>query len=182
MKWQEAMERIESPDFAAHLNVVSSEKAFFRAVAHDSVVLSMYRQLQESGELREEVLGRISDLASQEIDMNYENPSDTALATLLWLTCYTSPEFVGLASYYTASAPNCWYSRKLAHRILNPPQTKGRNSFKSFGNNLETDGPHTNTTRAFNAFHNGERGKPLPPAFIRATQSDRSEYTVEALF
>ena len=120
MKWQEALARIESPQFAAYLNVVSSERAFFRAVAREPVVLDLYGQLQGSGELREEILGRISDLANQKIDMNYENPHDTALATLLWLTCYASPDFLELACLYTSSAPNCWYAHKLANRILVP--------------------------------------------------------------
>lgn len=181
MKWQDAMAYIESLEFDAHLNVVSSSRHFFRAVARDNVVLEIYRQLQESGELREEVLGRISDLARQEIDLNYENPNDTALATYLWLTCYTSPEYVDLASYYTACAPNCWYARKLAHRILAPPPSKDGNSVKAFGDSFKTHHSGTSTTRTFNSFHYGQWLAPLPPAFIRATRSDSSEYTVEAL-
>jgi hypothetical protein len=127
MNWQEVLEEIQSVKFDVNLNVVSGTNAFFRAVAREPAVLEAYRQMRESGELREDVLGRIHDLATLEIDPCYENPNDTPLAVLLWLTYFTTPNFAPTAAARIARAPQCWYARKLAGRILNPRPSTTRN-------------------------------------------------------
>ena len=106
MNWQEALTQIESLEFDANLSVVSSTKAFFRNVAQDPVVLDLYWQIQESGELKESILDRTYDLSAQEIDMRHGNPNDKPLAVLLWLSYYAAPELGRLAATYTARAPN----------------------------------------------------------------------------
>ena len=127
MNWQEALEEIQSVEFDVNLNVVSSTNGFFRAVAKEPAVLEAYRQMRESGELREEVLGRIFDLASREIDLCYQHPNDTPLSVLLWLTYFAAGDFAPMAAAAVARAPNCWYARKLARRILNPPPSSTEN-------------------------------------------------------
>lgn len=129
MNWQAALTEIESPQFAARLNVVSDEKAFFREVAQDPVALELCRQVKDSGELQESTLDRIHDLAGQEFDRRYENPNDTPLAVLLWLTCRAAPEAGPVAAHYVARAPQCWYARKLAQRIMGPPAAAGTNAW-----------------------------------------------------
>lgn len=129
MNWQAALTEIESPQFAARLNVVSDEKAFFREVAKDPVALELCRQVKNSGELQESTLDRIHDLAGQEFDRRYENPNDTPLAVLLWLTCRAAPEAGPVAAHYVARAPQCWYARKLAQRVMGPPAAAGANSW-----------------------------------------------------
>ena len=129
MNWQAALTEIESPQFAARLNVVSSAKAFFREVAQDPVVLELYRQVKDSGELQESTLDRIHALAGQEFDRRYENPNDTPLAVLLWLTCRAAPEDGPVAAHYVARAPQCWYARKLAQRIMGSPAAAGTNAW-----------------------------------------------------
>ena len=121
MNWQEALEEIYSVEFEVNLNVVSGTNAFFRAVSHEPVVLEACREMYQSGEVREEVLGRIYDLAGQEIDPSFENPNDTRLAVLLWLTNFAAPHHAERAATWVDIAPGCWYSKKLAQRILNPP-------------------------------------------------------------
>ena len=118
MNWQEALAEIESAEFDINVNVVSGLKAFFRAVDKEPSVKEARRFMMESGECREEVLGRICDLATTEIDFRYENPHDTPLATLLWITYYEVPQFANLAAHYIAAAPNCWYASKLAKNIM----------------------------------------------------------------
>ena len=129
MNWQAALTEIESPQFAARLNVVSGEKAFFREVAQDPVALELYRQVKDSGELQELTLDRIHALAGQKFDRRYENPNDTPLAVLLWLTCRAAPEAGPVAAHYIARAPQCWYARKLAQRIMGPPAAAGTNAW-----------------------------------------------------
>ena len=121
MNWQEALEEIQSVEFDVNLNVVSSTNTFFRAVSREPAVLEAYRQMRESGELREEVLGHIYDLATQEIDPRYANPHDTPLAVFLWLTYFGAPDFALMAAGMVDRAPQCWYARKLTSQILCPP-------------------------------------------------------------
>ena len=121
MNWQEALEEIQSVEFDVNLNVVSGTNAFFRAVAREPIVLGIYQEMRESGELREEILGRVYDLAAQEIDLRYENPNDTPLAVYLWLTYFGAPDFAAMTAVRVDQTPQCWYARKLSRRILEPP-------------------------------------------------------------
>lgn len=121
MNWQEALSRIESPAFDAELNMVSGTSAFLRAARKQPAVQTTLQLMRESKECREAVLGRICDLAMQETDPRYENPNDTPLAILLWLTCYTEPDFARLGARFVARAPRCWYANRLAHQIIGPP-------------------------------------------------------------
>lgn len=130
MNWQEALEEIQSIEFDANLNVVSGTNAFFRAVSQDSAVMEACREMLQSGEAREEVLGRIYDLVGQEIDPSFENPNDTPLAVLLWLTNFAAPSHAERAATWVDVAPGCWYAKKLAQRILNPlPSSTGDSKF-----------------------------------------------------
>ena len=124
MNWQEALEEIQSVEFDANLNVVSGTNSFFRAVAQEPAVIEAYQELRNSGELREEILGRIYDLAVQEIDPRYANPNDTPLAVFLWLTYFGAGDLARIAADRVDHAPQCWYASKLAKRILNPPPSK----------------------------------------------------------
>ncbi len=121
MSWQQALSEIESTEFDVKLNVVSSMGAFFRAAAKESVVIDLYQSMRESGDAGEEVLGRIYDLSQLAVDPRYENPKDTPLAILLWLTYFTEPAYGQIAANYVDRAPQCWYAKKLARRILTPP-------------------------------------------------------------
>ena len=131
MNWQDALAHIASIEFDAKVNMVSSEKAFFQAVSQQPVALDLCRQVKNSGELQELTLDLIHDLAGQEIDRRYGNPNDTPLAVLLWLTCRAAPEAGPIAAHYIARAPQCWYARKLAQRIMTPPAAVGANSWAS---------------------------------------------------
>ena len=121
MNWQEALREIQSVEFDVNLNVVSGTNSFFRAVAREPAVIEAYQEMQKSGELREEVLGHIYDLAAQEVDPQYANPNDTPLAVLLWLTYFAAGDLAHIAADRVNHAPQCWYANKLAKRILNPP-------------------------------------------------------------
>ena len=122
MNWPDVLDDIRSPAFDAALNVVSSTNGFFEAVEQHPTVREAYRQMLGSGALREDAIGRIYDLTNQEIDPRFENPHDTALAVLLWLTTFAANDNVQVAAVYVDQAPQCWYAKKLAERILHPPQ------------------------------------------------------------
>ena len=144
MNWEKAISEIQSPEFDANLNVVSSMDAFFRAANKEPAVREAYRCLRESGERREEVLDRIHDLAFLEVDPRYENPNDTALAVLLWLSYFAFPDDVDIAVDYVSGAPQCWYAAKLASQLSTPPQAKGDNFSADFGGRHSYWGPKKN--------------------------------------
>ena len=127
MNWQEAISHIESSELDSSLNVVSGTDAFFKAADKEPAVREARRRLSQSGELHEDVLTRIYELADSDVDPQYANPNDTALAVLLWLSYFTFPDYAHIAAGYVRRAPQCWYARKLANRILNPPPSEGDN-------------------------------------------------------
>lgn len=129
MSWEQALSEIESHELASNLNVVSGMRSFFGVVAKEPVVLELYRHMCELGDAREGVLGRIHDLSYRGVDRRYENPHDTPLAILLWLTQFGAPDYVGMAADLVDRAPQCWYAKKLARRILVPPPVGSGNSW-----------------------------------------------------
>ena len=93
------------------------------------MVQEAFRLMGESGEVQEEVLGRMYDLAMAETDPDYQNPNDTPLAVLLWLTYFTHPDFARVGAHYVERAPRCLYANKLAHHIMNPMPTMSSDSW-----------------------------------------------------
>lgn len=122
MDWRSALSEVKSLQFDVRLNVTSGLRSFFRVAGQEPPVQKLLSAVLTSGEVREEVLGEIIDLVRVEIDRRYENPNDTALAVLLWLMEFASPEFAELAADLIDRAPQCWYAKKLARRILTPPR------------------------------------------------------------
>ena len=129
MSLAQELREIGSYEFAVKLNVVSSMRSFFAAAGEEAAVSALCKEMLESGEAREEVIGRIYDLCSLEIDRRYENPNDTALAIMLWLTIFAAPDYSQMAANLVDSAPQCWYAKKLARRILVPPPVSTGNSW-----------------------------------------------------
>ena len=161
MNWQEALSHIESPVFDAELNMLSGTSAFLRAARKQPAVQTTLQSMRESGECREAVFGRICDLAMQETDPRYENPNDTSLAILLWLTCYTEPDFARRGARFVARAPRCWYANRLAHQIIEPPATSSVDSGVRDDTKSRVSFRNSSTADRFSAF--------LSPAEISVT-------------
>jgi len=123
MNWEGVLDEIRSARFDASLNVVSSTNGFFQALAKHPTMREACIRMGESGMLQEETLGVIYELAEEDIDPQFESPNDTALAALLWLTAFASPANARAAATYVDRAPQCWYAKKLAQSILNPPRS-----------------------------------------------------------
>ena len=130
MNWQEALAHSESPRLDAELNFASGTSAFFQGISKEPGIQEALRMVGESGDVREAALSRIHDLAMAEIDPKYQNPNDTALAVLLWLTYFTDAEWARVAADYVERAPRCWYANRLSQRIVNPAPTTSSGSWK----------------------------------------------------
>ena len=136
MNWQDALEQIESPGLDAELNLASGTSAFFRRVGKQNLIQETLRLMEGSGEAREAALDRICDLAMAETNPNYQNPHDTPLAVLLWLTYFTDEDCAHIAANYVDRAPRCWYAKRLAQHIVNPTPTESTDSW----NHLDSQG------------------------------------------
>ncbi len=124
--WRKALTRIESLDFDVGLNVLSDFRSITKAAWTDPAVTTLFAAMEASGEVQESILGRIFDLSRLKVDLRYQNPNDTALAILLWLTLFAAPEHAGLAAEVVDLAPQCWWAKKLARRIIvRPPVASG---------------------------------------------------------
>lgn len=135
MSWQEVIEEIQSVEFDVSLNMASGTNNYFRGVSEHPVVNTALDQMSKSGDLREEAMGLIYDMANEEVDPEFENPNDTPLAVLLWLTNFSAPGNAQVAATYVDQAPYCWYAKKLAQRILHPPPS-------TTANHMDSQEPH----------------------------------------
>ena len=145
MNWQQALAEIEGPEFDARLNVVSGLRSFLTAVVREPAIMELYNRMQASGDVSEEVLGNIYDLSRLSVDPRYEHPKDTAMAALLWLMAATQVEFAELAAHYVDRAPQSWYAKKLARRIIIPAPVESGDS-QVAGVPLDIEPADSNTT------------------------------------
>ena len=123
MTWKESLAEIETVEFDVRLNVVSSLRLFLGAARKEPAVLALHKELQQSGDASEEILGRIYDLSRSPSDPAYCNPADTALTVLLWLLSLSQKAFAEVAASFVVAVDNCWYAKKVARLILQADQS-----------------------------------------------------------
>ena len=173
MTWQEALNEIQSVKFDVALNIASSTDRFFEAVSEEPAVLSACVLMQKSGELREDTLNTLRELVTRESDPAYENPYDTALAVLLWLTNFAAQDHSRIAASWVDQAPRCWHAKRLAQRILNPPPSETANpeylgeslhSLRSSTRHLDTENPWVHLPGQLTSIHEGS------PAIVSSTR------------
>ena len=78
-------------------------------------------------EARRVVLEQIQSLALLEVDRRYQNPNDTALGVFLLLAMLIDSDYRQITAELVDRAPQCWYAKKLARRILDPPPIASHN-------------------------------------------------------
>ena len=110
---EKIVQDIESIDFAARLNVVSSSRSFFDSIVEEPEVISLQQSMKESDEVCNIVLRRIELLSKLEINQLYENPNDIPLAVFLWLLLSVKSKYSSMAVSLVSKTPKCWYARKL---------------------------------------------------------------------
>lgn len=109
--------------------MVSGFRSFLQAARKEGSVVTLYRAMVTSRAVREEIFERIRDLSRLEVDRRYENPNDTALAILLWLSVLTAPDYAQIAADLVDRTPQCWYAKKLARRIVAPSPVASANDW-----------------------------------------------------
>jgi hypothetical protein len=148
MNWRKALNEIESLEFDVRLNVVSSYRLFLTAAQQEPAVKALYQAMQSSEEVTEEVLGRVCEVSTMEIDTRYGNSQDAALTVLLWLLWLTEKDYAEVAAHYVAGAGNCWYAWRMAQPILFPASVTANGSRSSLATE-KAGSVSTSTTQKF---------------------------------
>ncbi|MCL1464532.1 hypothetical protein [Argonema galeatum] len=129
---EKLMNRIESHEFAALLNVASSFKVFCRAAYKEQVTKELIEQLRNNPANIWLVLKRSVDISQKEIDSQYENPWDTAMAVYLWSLSLINLEVAQTASGFVIQAANGWWSAKFANFLLQHEKISHRANFEKY--------------------------------------------------
>jgi hypothetical protein len=108
---------IESPQFAAEMNVASGYKQFSRALITTPQVRTLLAQSQSLADLTE-LLTRMETILLQPIERGYESAYDVALAAYLWVLRKTVPDLAFAIAQPLQDAPGFWWARKMAAEIL----------------------------------------------------------------
>ena len=115
-----ALNEIESQQFDIHLSVVSDFHSFLKLASQEQAVRLLLIAMISSEEFAERAVKRLLELSALDIDLRYQNPHDTALTVLLWLTFYGNSGYVYMAADAVQRVPQTWNARKLARQILVP--------------------------------------------------------------
>lgn len=124
--WRDALAEVLSPDFDVRMNLAGGVGAFVKAAGSEPSVMTLLRLLNEDSRYWQRVLIELTDMSRAATDRRYQNPNDVALAILLLLVASTGHRGVLAAADTVDRAPETWYAKKIARRILNPrPGTSG---------------------------------------------------------
>jgi hypothetical protein len=108
---------IESPDTSAQVNVVSGYKQFINVLELLPEVKALDREVRTK-EDSVALLLRMFTLVGAAHDPAYETPYDVALACYLWVLSSVNPEIARVGAELVRSCHGCWWSRKLAEKLL----------------------------------------------------------------
>jgi hypothetical protein len=118
MALTDVMHAIEQHRFSAEVNFAAGTKAFRLGLRNHQLVREL-AELAKQPQARDEIVKRITTLASAEIDKRYENSFDAALSAYLTVLGDTAePEVIAEAASRAASAQNCWWTVGVARELL----------------------------------------------------------------
>ena len=136
MTFEEAIQDIESHEFAAKLGLASDFKTFTRIAASQISVKELFKQL-EKPEIEDRLYNRAVDLSQRSIDPRYENSLDKALTIYLWVTDLRNPHLALLMAEHIIHAPQCWWAHMLSKHLrrIRPlrEMSEAANQIKSIG-------------------------------------------------
>lgn len=117
MDINELFKEIETHKFSAEINLASSFDAYTKNLTtHDLV--SQLTKLIENHENKTLLLRRTSSLASNSVDLRYENEFDAAFSAYLWSMFLVEPIEASILAVVILKVQNCWWASKLSNYIL----------------------------------------------------------------
>jgi hypothetical protein len=130
---------IESPDFAARVNMASTRSVFVSILTSDDAYLKLIRKIREDERGIAATIERIKILASAVIDPQYENPYDAALSAYMWAVHTIDPDFERVAAERTSKAPKLWWAFRISAMLLKTDQVLIAAPSKSTIDTLQLD-------------------------------------------
>lgn len=109
---------IESSTFDAIAGLASGYQSFCRIVTRHETFRSLVDTLAENPSQKERVIARVAALAKQEVNQNYLNPADTALATYIHLLSLVDLELAQVAALFASNAKNCHWAEITSRYLL----------------------------------------------------------------
>jgi len=113
----DAMEEIESYEFAARLNVASNLSTFLRIAEKEKAVLILFEELN-SPAAQQRIFLRTIELSMSSIDIRYENQWDTALTLYLWAISLKNHALATLMAGVVSRTVQCWWAAKMSYALL----------------------------------------------------------------
>lgn len=113
----EILQKIESVEFSALLGIASSFRLFCKILYDREEMKTLLKLSRKSPENRWLVFKRVTELARQEIDSQYENPNDTAISAYLIALSLVDLELAKTAARSVLLAQNCWWAEKYANYL-----------------------------------------------------------------
>lgn len=114
----ELISHIESADFRFVVNQAPGLRMFKRLVEADAAFQKLSEYITEDEDYGLQVLERVHNLTLLKVDIRYERPHDTALATYLLALEAGKSKFSRVASFLVSSVTNLWWASHIAHEIL----------------------------------------------------------------
>ena len=112
------MAGIEGHQFAAEVNLAAGFDGFLHVVQNYSLIRGIVDQMRESQSVLKTVFKHLAVLAANPIQVQYENPGDSAMAAYLLAIETIDPEAALPAAEAVSLAPNCWWASRVCSRIL----------------------------------------------------------------
>jgi hypothetical protein len=112
----ELFEKVESPAFSAAVNIASGYRHFMECLEAMPELRELRSQLAQP-EHAIKLLARVYELATREVEEEYENRWDVALAAYVLVLRDVSSDLARLAAKKIAVAKNCWWAFQVAETI-----------------------------------------------------------------
>lgn len=117
MTFNEARREIESNEFAARINIASGIATLLAAASEEPAVRQLWTELlSDSSTLK--LLVRVKELATENVDLRYRHPRDTALAVFLWLLSIRNHSLANIAAETISKVPRSFWAAALARQQL----------------------------------------------------------------
>ncbi|MFW9940464.1 MAG: hypothetical protein ACFFFT_05445 [Candidatus Thorarchaeota archaeon] len=117
MNTTKAFKRIESDEFSFNVNISSDLHTFILNIQQEKAVNFLIENLNHN-DIKISILNRIINLANRQVDIRYENPWDSALATYLWILHVCDFDLAQLGAEITLQSQKCWWASKIANLII----------------------------------------------------------------
>lgn len=117
MSLPDLMDKIESVEFDAAMNVFSGLQSFLMALHEEAAIQEMISVLLSSATNRQTVFNRLRTLLGENDEPQYAHPHDVALSGYLYVLQQTDLELAAKAAKQMAKRNDLSWSQRLAQTI-----------------------------------------------------------------